>query len=496
MASDRETPIVLRDIEWIGGAFPMPGLVTGEGEPYRPTVIVWMIPDGPVLHHDLLGRTQQTVDHIARVFHDATREPLVGSPHVPTRVRIDSAELADAVRATVGPDVNVRCAPTPELHEVVRSMRESMTMHGADGPQSLFLPDVPQAAVVSFFATAARLYRSTPWKTVGEGRGAVGIQIPSLGVPHGAVSVLGELGEVFGLVIYQSIGDLEQFTAAAERARGERPKGLPQHITLFFERGADIPPALRREAAVHRLEVADRNAYPMLSVVSEDLVERDPTSSQLRLATAVAAAISLRAEQRGSTSTPEAASVHQYTVQTHDGPVDVVLEDPYGAQELLDSAREEFDIDLWIDDDLDDEQALKTALTYRDRLLARFELSPERATLSASTEPTLAEELVSFVLGTYDAGLTELRGEDFRSFVFEFMPQHVLIEPVDTAECVRELRAFLSFLAREYDLKNIDESLNVLDHHIVPNLRRALADTKKWSREKRDAFQELKKRSR
>ena len=36
-------------IEWVGGLVSMPAYVTGEGEPYRPEVLLWMSGDGIVL---------------------------------------------------------------------------------------------------------------------------------------------------------------------------------------------------------------------------------------------------------------------------------------------------------------------------------------------------------------------------------------------------------------------------------------------------------------
>ena len=36
-------------IEWVGGLVSMPAYVTGEGEPYRPEVLLWMSGDGLVL---------------------------------------------------------------------------------------------------------------------------------------------------------------------------------------------------------------------------------------------------------------------------------------------------------------------------------------------------------------------------------------------------------------------------------------------------------------
>ena len=33
-------------VEWVGGVVPMPAYVTGEGEPYRPEVLLWMSADG------------------------------------------------------------------------------------------------------------------------------------------------------------------------------------------------------------------------------------------------------------------------------------------------------------------------------------------------------------------------------------------------------------------------------------------------------------------
>jgi hypothetical protein len=36
-------------VEWVGGVFPLPAYVTGEGGPYRPETLVWMGASGVVL---------------------------------------------------------------------------------------------------------------------------------------------------------------------------------------------------------------------------------------------------------------------------------------------------------------------------------------------------------------------------------------------------------------------------------------------------------------
>ena len=112
------------DIEWIGGIFSMPAYVTGEGEPYRPEVLVWIRPDGAILG-STMAKPGELLPMASESLQRTIEEPMIGKPHAPSRVCVNSAELADAVRAG-HTGLDVVCAPTPEIDALLAVMREDL----------------------------------------------------------------------------------------------------------------------------------------------------------------------------------------------------------------------------------------------------------------------------------------------------------------------------------------------------------------------------------
>jgi len=112
------------EIEWVGGIAPMPGYITGEGEPYRPEGLIWMGADGAVLG-STIGKPGEVMATAAASLRQAMERPMWGPPHEPTRVRVASAELAAALRSGF-PKLEIVCAPTPELDSLMALMREKL----------------------------------------------------------------------------------------------------------------------------------------------------------------------------------------------------------------------------------------------------------------------------------------------------------------------------------------------------------------------------------
>lgn len=273
--------------EWVGGLISMPAYVTGEGEPYRPEALFWIGADGAVLGH-AVGRPGQVVDLACESLRTAIARPLTGRPHAPARVRVASPDLADALRSG-HPAVQIVCAPTPEIDALFAAMRDGIG--DGEGDQSYLSPGVGPAAVAAFFRAAAALFRAEPWKTVPDDQSLFSVTIEKLGVRDAALSVIGQMGQNLGLVLFSSIDDFEAYLDAADAMEhGEEPR-LPQHVALSFERGAELSAALRQEIAEHRWEVAGPEAYPWLVTVDEDIVARPPTADELTIAEAVALAL-------------------------------------------------------------------------------------------------------------------------------------------------------------------------------------------------------------
>ncbi|MBI4951260.1 MAG: hypothetical protein HY908_04450 [Myxococcales bacterium] len=316
-------------VEWLGGFTAMPAYVTGEGEPYRPELLLWLSAEAAVLG-SVVARPGELLGQACESLQAAIDRPLVGRAHAPARVRVASPELAEALRAG-HPGIEIVCAPTPEVDELFRAMLE--TIHAADETEPSYLsPPIGPETVAGFFRAAAELFRSKPWETVPDDQSLFSLTIEKLGVKDAALSVIGQMGKSLGLILFSGIDDFEAYLDAADAIeRGEEP-AMPPTFALNFERGANLSTALQREIAEHGWEVAGEEAYPWLVVVDEDFVARPPTADEVAIAEALARALprvledktALLAAWSGGESVARTLSV-----PTHVGEVEVSLRVPY-----------------------------------------------------------------------------------------------------------------------------------------------------------------------
>jgi hypothetical protein len=282
--------------EWIGGIATLPSYVTGEGEPYRPQALFWMSPDGMVLGSEV-ARTGELLSQACASLRQTIRQPMIGPPGRPRRIRVASAELAAVLRAGQT-EVEVVCAPTPELDALLVHLQESLRL-GETGPQTYLSPGVTPEAVAAFFQAAAALHRRAPWTALPDDQTLIGLDIEALDVRGAVVSVIGQAGESFGFVLFDSLVDFDEYLdAAMSIERGQIPE-LPPHFAVNFERGADLAPELREEVAARGWEVAGASAYPWPVAIDGDLAARPPTLRELTLAEAICRALVKLLDEHG-----------------------------------------------------------------------------------------------------------------------------------------------------------------------------------------------------
>lgn len=316
-------------IEWVGGIISVPAYVTGEGEPYRPATLVWMSAAGAVVG-SAVSKPEEILGMASASLREAIERPMWGPPHAPDRVRVASPELAAALREG-HPGLDVVCAPTPEIDRVLAVMRDKMAEDSEIQP-SYLAPDIGPDAVAAFFRAAAGLFRARPWKTVPSDRSLFSMTIEELGLRDIAMSIIGHLGQSRGFILFSDIENFEAFLDAAEAMeQGDEPV-LPPHFALSFERGAELAPALRKEIAAHRWEVAGPEAHPWLAAMDEDLVARPPTAGEVTMAEAVALAlVRVLSEKKALLAAWKGGPVFErrVLVTTHAGPLEVVLRAPF-----------------------------------------------------------------------------------------------------------------------------------------------------------------------
>ncbi len=461
-------------IEWIGGIGAIPAYITGEGEPYRPETLFWMAADGAILGSKM-ARPGELLAMASESLQCTIEQPIYGRPHAPTRVRVASDVLADALRSG-HPGIDVVCAPTPELDAMLALMREEIGEDGTAG-QSYLSPGIEPDAMASFFKAAAALFRARPWKLVPDDQCLFSVTIESLGVRDAALSVIGQMGESFGLILFSGLDDFEDFLDAVEVIEMGKEPEVPPHFALNFERGAELAPELRKEIAEHHWEVAASNAYPWLIAVEEDLVARPPTAREVTMAEAIALALTkvlaekklLRAAWEGG----EPVS-RTHSIPTHQGEIEVTLRAPFVRAPIEIDASSDIFADLAALAREDDEIDPDAREPLEDELMRRFAASPEAKDLDEIHACRFVMDLAANYFG---ATIATLSPTELREILFELVPRKVSIEASEARWIVEECRAFYSYIKREYGLKQADACLRVLGGNAVKKLEAALADS-------------------
>lgn len=276
------------DVEWVGGLLKVPAYIIDDGQPFRPEVLFWLDQDGVVLSSRVAkpGTLLQTA---AQSLRHTIGGPLFGRQHAPTTIRVASPELASVLRAGC-PELETRCAPTPELDALAGLLHEKLAQQPLH-EQSYLAGGVEVSAMEALFDATADLYDAAPWQTITSDQHLLSITSEELGLKHAVLSIVGQLGKNRGLVLFGSYADFQRYLSAGDAlARGELA-GMPAHFTLSFERGSELSPTLRKQILSHGWRVAGTDAYPWMLVLDEDLVARLPTTAEVTVAEVIARAL-------------------------------------------------------------------------------------------------------------------------------------------------------------------------------------------------------------
>ncbi len=463
-------------IEWVGGLVSMPAYVTGEGEPYRPEMLVWMSAEGAALGY-AVGKPGELVDLACESLRSTIERPMIGRPHRPGRVRVASHALAYALRAG-HPGIEVIRAPTPEVDAFVSAMRERMDETGPVN-QSYLSPAIGPEAIAAFFRAAAELFRAEPWKSA-PGDHPLSITIDDLGVRDAALVIIGQQGESLGLILFSDIDDFEAYVEIAEAiAQGEEPT-MPPHIALNFERGADLSAVLRKEIAGHQWEVSGPDAYPWLVAVDEDLVPRPPTPDELKIAEAIARALAMVLEEKEAllAAWDGGESVARtLRVPTFAGELEVSIRVPY---ELNPSElAPPYDVLAALLELSEDGRVFdaRKREPLENELVRRFAASPEGQGL---TEVWSCRSVMDLAANHLNATIATLGPSELREIIFDIIPRKMSIDASEASAIIEENLAFFVFLKREHRLEQADACLRVLGGDAVTKLEAALSDPSKF----------------
>lgn len=464
-------------VEWVGGITTMPAYVTGEGEPYQPEVLLWLDAEGAILG-TATERPGELLALASRSLSETIARPMYGKPHSPTRVRVSSEELAAALREG-HPGLEVVCAPTPELDAMLAHMQEHLGP-GGDPPSYMSLGLEPPA-IASFFSAAAALYKAAPWKVVPDDQCLIAVTVESMGLRDAAMSVIGQMGESLGLILFSGLDDFEAYIEMAEAFEAGEEPVVPAHFSFSFGGPDEVPEAVPAEVREHGWELVSKKAYPWLMAVDAGLVTRPADPDEVTLAEAVARAmVALMADKKALRAAfeggPPVALTHG--ARTHDGFVEVTLRAPYVRTPKQYAPDHDLVAELAALREAGPDMDHEERADLEAELTRRFLASPEAEGLADM-------EACSFVMDLaathHDETIATLQPSGLRTLLFQTVPAKVSVRAADAGEIIAECRAFYAFLKREFGLAQADACLALLDDKAVAKLEAGLSDESNFS---------------
>ncbi|WP_430878753.1 hypothetical protein [Granulosicoccus sp. 3-233] len=459
--------------EWVAGLIDAPGYITGEaGEPYRPQIFAWMNEIGQVIRLTLTGPNEPDLD-LVQELRQAIDKPATGQAGAPSHIRVNDARQAELLKASF-PSIRFVCAATPELTELQSTMQEEMGSAGTTMTYSS--TGASTEAIGEFFDAAAKLYRAKPWKSIPHDQSLISVTIDALGVKNAALSVMGQMGQHFGIILFDQLAKHERFTLIGDAIhRGQEPD-YPPHTFLSYEPAKEIEADMRKDISRHGWKVANTKAYPLLMSPNEDRIVRPMTPRDLTLFTVIAEALSyaLSAEEFIDSHHGLSSSKSNQTFSTESGPVTVELETPYPYEKVMrengapdsifarliamERTREVMDWDLHD--------------TLSEQLQEKYLASPEgRAIGNAASISTL---LMSFSFNYMNCTIATLVPTDLESILYEIIPSKVMMPASEAANMIEDARAFFSFLKRAYQSVHAERCLSVLTDEAIVRMTAAM----------------------
>jgi hypothetical protein len=328
--------------EWIGGRCRLPAYIENP-EPVRPDMIVWMDQDSRFVFviEAVLPETPDSA--LLDRFHKAVNHPRVGASRRPARLRVAESRWAELLRAGLGNRFEIRVGPTPEIDEVIRQFIDDVN---PGVKPSYFGHRLSPAMVDRLFSAAADLYNTSPWNAIGGEDHLLLLDAPRFGLIGASISVIGALGERRGLLVYESLASYEAMARQAERFDKTPPRRseiCTPAMSVTFNRAADLPPQMVREARENGWRPAVPDAYPLVLAFDPDNVARPLRERDCELATACCLAVGrLVARLTGGGPIVPASAQESVVVETLPGnPVVTValpLPDLYGLKAPKDSS--------------------------------------------------------------------------------------------------------------------------------------------------------------
>ena len=419
---------------WIGGRLRSPFLIE-EGGGCRPDLLLWF---DASRDHFLSGEIVPP-DAPASALADELRKALAGNPRgLPGTIRVPDDVSASAIENVVPAGATLEVGPTPELDRIVDLMDQRVPGSPGMVELSYLSGGVTPAALDALFRAASALFRRVPWKLLDD-TDVIEMNVPALGVQGACLVVIGAMKENFGVIIFDSYDDWDEFSSRdLDRPDAIRNLGVA-FITLSLDPGTRLPDRMRREVFEHGWPVASPDAYPAVFAVEPDGRPRHTRERDLHLATAAAAGVTALVQRHARALRPRVRVPMSATVAAPEkGEIEVRL--PHRA--VFEWAREEPLTER--------EHAREMDLAKAQ--VKRFLDSKAAAALSAKDReeaPFLCEVLHEAKVNYLDGRYGGLAARHVHWFLLEHYPRKVSADAAYSRRVPAILDAYFAWLGEE-----------------------------------------------
>lgn len=280
--------------EWQVDVVPIP--IRIEADPSSRPCAVLVTASGFVLDHDMLDRPVPEPEAVAELMLRSVRSAMGRVGTVPKALRVRRQEMAEALADRIGSlgflgfegaegaddglvEVAICCGEMSDLDDAAFALIEALS-----GVQVRFLvcrPEtwsawgLPEETVARIFSAAAAYYRAAPWETLAN----LDVLEIETSAPSGTASriehrtwmatIMGMGREEYGLALYSHADDFWKLVETPAWAVEESFDDLAgEVISLNFDGGHAVAPALRREIGRAGWEVAGAAAYPSVTTIN------------------------------------------------------------------------------------------------------------------------------------------------------------------------------------------------------------------------------------
>jgi hypothetical protein len=290
---------------WEADLAPTPGYF-GKSPDAVPSLVM-VTAAGFVIHSEMLPYRPAGPGERARAVAAAVNiaRRLVGV--LPMRLEVPHEDLVEALGHELADrGVTVEYGDSEDLFEAMNEVLASVDPGVSRGKMAIALTwretEASAQELVDFYEAAAAFYTAVPWVSE-ETEGPFLLDLPR--EPHGdlsgldlperhqwAASVMGSMGQSFGLALYSQPGDLADILIA-DNSLEAALEATGFSLTVDFDRKSELTRPMQREIAAARWPIAGSRAYPRLFGFC--LPGRRVTARDVRLATRALRAIAVHA---------------------------------------------------------------------------------------------------------------------------------------------------------------------------------------------------------